>query len=216
MITESLLADILQGKLAAGQHLVIAELAGRYLVSPTPIREALVALEGIGIVDFFPNRGAVVRRLTRVDAEEICQVRQALECEAVRLACGRIDAAQLAQLAQSCRGIQATTRATSRLIDRSRTVDNQLHDLIRTSSGNRLLIRELQRLMLLFRGLRDAAWRRYAATADHARLITEAAEHLTIIERLQSGRPRQACCAMSQHIRGGLVHWIEAMPELAQ
>ena len=98
VITESLLSDILSGTLAAGQHLVINELAKCYEVSPTPIREAFVALEGIGIVDFFPNRGAIVRRLTRVDAHEISQVRKALECEAVRLACGQIDATKLARL----------------------------------------------------------------------------------------------------------------------
>ena len=55
MITESLLADVFQGRLIGGQHLVIHDLAARYDVSPTPVREALVALEGLGVVEFFPN-----------------------------------------------------------------------------------------------------------------------------------------------------------------
>jgi len=172
-----------------------------------------VALEGMGIVDFFPNRGAVIHKLTRIDAAEICQVRQALECEAVRLACGKIDPAKLARLAESCRHIQMTTRATRPLIDRSRRVDNLVHDLIRKASGNRLLMRELERLALLFRGLRDAAWRRYEATADHDRLVTEAHEHLEIVEHLRHGRPRQARRAMGHHIRGGLTYWIQALPD---
>ncbi len=213
VITEWLLNDILRGSLGAGQRLIIGDLARRYDVSPTPIREALVALEGIGIVDFFPNRGAVVRKLTRVDAEEICQMRQALECEAVRLACGKIESTKLVQLASRCRQIRATNRATPILIDRSREVDNELHDLIGVSCGNRLLIRELQRLTLLFRALRDAAWRRYAATLDHARLITEAVEHLAIVEHLQRKQQRQACRAMSRHIQGGLKYWIEALSD---
>ena len=213
LITEWLLNDILRGALAAGQRLVIGELAKCYDVSPTPIREALIALEGIGMVDVFPNRGAIVRKLTQVDAQEMCQVRRALECEAVRLACGHIDPAKLVELSEACRRIQATTRATPALIDRSRRIDNQLHDLIRISCGNRLLIREIQRLSMLFRAFRDAAWRRYETTRDHDRLVTEASEHLAIVEHLRDVRRRQACHAMSRHIRGGLAYWIKALPE---
>ena len=83
-IVASLLTDVFQGRLRAGQHLVTRELAGRFGVSHTPIREALIALAGIGIIDLLPNRGAVVRRVTPRDVREICQVRRVLECEAVR------------------------------------------------------------------------------------------------------------------------------------
>ncbi|MDP7019906.1 MAG: GntR family transcriptional regulator, partial [Pirellulaceae bacterium] len=67
MVTEALLTEIFQGRLSAGQHLVISDLSKRLGVSSTPVREALVALEGIGIVDSIPNRGAVVRQVTRAD-----------------------------------------------------------------------------------------------------------------------------------------------------
>lgn len=55
-IVESLLTDVFEGRLRAGQHLVTQELAERFSVSHTPIREALVALAGIGIIDLLPNR----------------------------------------------------------------------------------------------------------------------------------------------------------------
>ena len=63
-IVQSLLADVFHGRLRAGEHLVTQELAQRFGVSHTPIREALIALAGIGIIDLLPNRGAVVRRVT--------------------------------------------------------------------------------------------------------------------------------------------------------
>src|SRR5207253_11519126 len=66
-------------------------LAARFGVSHTPIREALIELAGIGVVSLLPNRGAVVRPITARDVREVCQVRRALECLAVRQACGRID-----------------------------------------------------------------------------------------------------------------------------
>ena len=89
-IVESILADVFHGRLRAGQHLVTQELAERFGVSHTPIREALISLSGIGIIDLLPNRGAVVRPVTVKDVREICQVRRALECEATRSSCGRI------------------------------------------------------------------------------------------------------------------------------
>src|SRR6266404_9416011 len=75
-IVESLLAEIFRGGLRAGERLVTEQLARRFGVSHTPIREALIELAGIGIVDLFPNRGAVVRRVTTKDVREVCHVRR--------------------------------------------------------------------------------------------------------------------------------------------
>src|SRR5437660_11889124 len=97
-IVESLLSDVFRGELNAGRHLVTQELADRFNVSHTPIREALIALAGVGIIDLVPNRGAVVRQITAREVREVMQVRRALECEAVRLACGRIDLGILSEL----------------------------------------------------------------------------------------------------------------------
>src|SRR5271168_5216366 len=83
-IVQALLTEVFEGRLRAGQHLVTQELAERFGVSHTPIREALIALEGIGIIDLLPNRGAVVRQLTARDIREVCAVRRVLECEAAR------------------------------------------------------------------------------------------------------------------------------------
>ena len=94
MVAELLLGEVFKGTLRAGQRLVIKDLSERFQVSSTPIREALVQLEGIGIIDFVPNSGAVVRQVTTADVREVCQVRRALECEATRSACGRLDLAE--------------------------------------------------------------------------------------------------------------------------
>src|SRR5438874_1991218 len=74
-IVESLLTEIFQARLRAGERLVTEQLARRFGVSHTPIREALIELAGTGIVDLFPNKGAVVRKVTARDVREICQVR---------------------------------------------------------------------------------------------------------------------------------------------
>src|SRR5437867_5629979 len=106
-IVQSILSDVFAGRLRAGRHLVTQELAERFRVSHTPIREALIALAGIGIIDLLPNRGAVVRRVTAKDVKEICQVRRVLECAATRNACGRISADELKPLAAELRRLRS-------------------------------------------------------------------------------------------------------------
>ena len=113
-IVQSLMADVFQGRLRAGEHLVTQELATRFGVSHTPIREALIALAGVGVIDLLPNRGAVVRRVSPKEVREVCQVRRALECEATRSACGRIDLAELHALADDLRRMIARQDAVRR------------------------------------------------------------------------------------------------------
>ncbi len=212
-IVQSLLADVFQGRLRAGAHLVTQELAERFGVSHTPIREALIALAGIGIIDLLPNRGAVVRRVTPHEVREVCQVRRALECEAARSACGRIDLAELHALAEQLRRmIAAKARPSTRFIEQARAVDSRLHDLIADSCGNAFLAKEIGRLKTLFRVFRDVAWQHDEARNDFHRLAEEAHEHLAIVEALLAGDARAAGRAMAQHIRSGVRYWSRAMP----
>lgn len=212
-LVESLLADVFQGRLQAGEHLVAQDLAKRFGVSPTPIREALITLAGIGLVDLQPNRGAVVRRVTPHEVREVCQVRRVLECQAVRSACGRIDLAELHALAAELRRlVSVRARSGNGFIAKARALDSRLHDLIADSCGNAFLAKELGRLKILFRAFRDVAWQHEEACNDFHRLGEEAREHLAIIEALLAGDSKQATRAMAQHIRSGARYWSRALP----
>src|SRR5437016_3820384 len=151
-IVQSILTDVFEGRLRAGRHLVTQELAERFGLSHTPIREALIELAGIGIIDLLPNRGAVVRRVTSRDVREMYQVRCILECAATRRACGRINVADLQALAADLRRILAAAGGSSgRLVQEARRTDNRLHDVIADSCANAFLAQELGRLKTLFR-----------------------------------------------------------------
>jgi DNA-binding GntR family transcriptional regulator len=213
-IVESVLKDIVQGVLWPGQHLVAQALAERLGVSLTPVREALIALAGIGVVDLLPNRGAVVRRLTRREVREVCAVRRILECGAVRSACGRIDAAELAALDGEMRRLVAVEPPFQvGFIEQARAVDSRLHDAIARSCGNALLAKEIGRLTMLFRAFRDIAWDCEAQNCDYRRLALEAHEHLAIVEALMAGDQRAASRAMARHIQSGMKYWCRALPE---
>jgi DNA-binding GntR family transcriptional regulator len=212
-IVQSLLTDIFQGRLEAGQHLVTQDLAERFGVSHTPVREALIAMAGIGVIDLVPNRGAVVRQVTTKDVREVCQVRRALECEAVRRACGRIERAELEQMAEELRSLAGISRrSAAQFLDLARALDSRLHDLIANRCGNAFLANELNRLKTLFRAFRDMAYSHYKELNDLRRLGEEAREHLAIVEALLAGDAREAARAMSHHIRTGVKYMARSLP----
>jgi DNA-binding GntR family transcriptional regulator len=215
-IVQALLGDVFQGRLRVGVRLITQELAERFGVSHTPIREALVALAGIGIIDLLPNRGAVVRRVGAQDVREVYQVRRVLECTATRLACGRVDLAQLHALAADLRRLMTPKTPSRRFIEEARAVDSRLHDLIAASCGNGFLAAELGRLKILFRAFRDVAWEHDEARNDYHRLTEEAHEHLAIVEALLAGNAREAGRAMRRHIRSGAKYWSRALPQPAE
>jgi DNA-binding GntR family transcriptional regulator len=211
-IVESLLSDVLHGRLRPGHHLVTKALADRFGVSHTPIREALIALAGVGIVDLLPNRGAIVRRLTPRDLHEMCQVRRALECEAVRNACGRIDLGVLRALRADLRRLNCAN-APSRpgFIEKARDVDIRLHDAIEASSENLFLMHELGRLKILFRTFRDASRELVQARYSRRRVVQDVREHLAIVEALLAGDRGEAVVAMSRHVMASRKYWSRAM-----
>jgi DNA-binding GntR family transcriptional regulator len=212
-VVQVILTDIFHGRLRAGQRLVTEALAGRFGVSHTPIREALIELHGMGVVDLLPNRGAVVRAVTPRDVREVCQVRKLLECEAVRGAARRADRRQVEALDAAIRQLAAAP-ADPAAVARARELDSRLHELIRESCGNAFLAAELARLRILFRTFRDVTWDLELARHDFHRLAVEAREHLAITEALLAADPKSATRAMAAHIRSGVTYWTRVTANL--
>ena len=79
LVAERLRAQIVAGELASGTKLRQVEIARRFGVSTTPVREALAALQREGLVRLHPQRGAVVFVPTVEDLREHYEIRAALE-----------------------------------------------------------------------------------------------------------------------------------------
>jgi len=213
-LVKSLLGDVFSGRVRAGDHLTTQDLADRFGVSHTPVREALIALAGIGVIDLLPNRGAVVRRVTAAEVHEVCQVRRALECEATRSACGRIELAELHALADDLKRMMAVKpRPGTRFIEQARAIASRLHDLIADSCGNSFLAKELNRLKTLFRAFRDVSYTRDEPEQVARRLRIEIGEHTAIVDALLAGDRKAAGLAMSRHIQSAVAHWIRTLLE---
>ena len=85
-IVERLREDILTGRLQPGSRLIESDLTARFAVSRGPVREALRRLSADGLIEHWPHRGAIVRRLTEREIRELFLIRIEMEALAARLA----------------------------------------------------------------------------------------------------------------------------------
>jgi DNA-binding GntR family transcriptional regulator len=197
-VTEHLLAAVFERRFVSGEHLVVQKLSEKLGVSPTPVRESLVELEGLGVVELVPHHGAVVQPFGPSQLEEMSQVRRVLEAEAARCAFGKIPEAALSDLKAELEALNSI-EASEAWDRRARQVDTMLHDLISDNCGNRRLALEIRKYLTLFRALRNVShlrdsWNDYRHTND-------VPEHLQIVNAYLKGRAEQAGTAMHDHIR---------------
>ncbi|WP_433890476.1 GntR family transcriptional regulator [Streptomyces sp. CA-111067] len=74
-IADALRDEVLTGRLQAGRHFTVKEIADLYGVSATPVREALVDLAAQGLLDVEQHRGFQVRRLGSADFRSLTEAR---------------------------------------------------------------------------------------------------------------------------------------------
>ncbi len=198
-LVQQVLAKFFQGEYQPNQRMTVSSLAKEWNVSATPVREALVELEGIGIVEIFPNRGAVLRNFGAKELREICQVRRILESEATRCACGHITPHELARLEK----IFSELSSAKRTVEWSETTqewDDYLHELIYRTCGSERLSHEINRYRVLYRTLRQVRHSKRQNVKDYQQM-EENAEHLTIVQALAAGKPEKAAQAMNEHLQ---------------
>jgi DNA-binding GntR family transcriptional regulator len=192
-LVKRLLAEIFDGRMPAGTRLIILNLAKRFGLSSTPVREALLELETNGMVQFIHNRGAVVKPFGPEQLREIFELRRILETEATRMACGRIDPAALSELQRNLRDLIEQPRAKEWL-DMGMIADRKLHAMIGANCGNVRLAEEIRRCDALVQVLRDTVGN------DRRAANRAVEEHLAIVDALAAGDADAAARAMGIHI----------------
>ena len=106
-LAHELQVEILTGRIPLGTRLRQEDLAARFGVSRTPIREALRQLQAIGLVEQLGHRGALVKSFEPDECRNIFLVRAELEGLAAERAAGRLTNYDNADLAAA----QALLRA---------------------------------------------------------------------------------------------------------
>lgn len=191
-LREAIEEEVATGRLLPGTHLDEIELAGRFGVSRTPIREALSQLAGEGLVEMRPRRGAVVAQASPQRLVEMFEVMAELESMCVRLAARRVSDEELLALAavhESCRGAAAEKDPDAYFY-----ANEAFHQGLYEASHNGFLIeqaRSLQRKLRPYRRLQLRVRNRLQNSFD---------EHEAILNALRSGDVALAVSSVRDHV----------------
>lgn len=151
-ILENIRDAIISGSLKAGSRVSEPELAERYGISRTPIREAFRQLESEGYLTVIPRRGAVVSEFSDKDVEEFYAIKSILEGYAARCACQKLTEKELKRL-------QSINNRLSELADLNDIktffkVHDDFHDLFIKAADNEKLRDLIVNLLARFQRLR--------------------------------------------------------------
>lgn len=188
-VREQLRERIATGVLRPGDRLVERDLAEDLGVSRVPVREAIRSLEADGFVVVQSPRRVVVRQLSRVDIEELFDVREALEVLATGLACQRVDPPALRRLKSAV--TEAARALAAGNIAQTAEANLRFHQEIVTLAGNGLLLSMLHQLEDRLRWL-------FRQNEDWDRLLQE---HRRLYEAIASGDPELARACAAEHVR---------------
>jgi DNA-binding GntR family transcriptional regulator len=177
LVTRELRRRILVGELAPGERLVEDRIAEMLGVSRNPVREAIRVLAAEGFVDVTPRRGAAVSRLSADEAEELFDVRMALEGLAARLAARKRSPAAIERL----RALLTRSRSAVESGDLAGVADmnTDFHAAVAEASGNAYLNLVVEPM------LRRSQWV-FLQTAD-ARAPHSWTEHAGLLEAIVAG-----------------------------
>jgi DNA-binding GntR family transcriptional regulator len=195
-VAERLRGEIVAGGLPAGSRLRQVEIARRFGVSTTPVREALAALQREGLVRLHPQRGAVVFVPTVDDLREHYEIRAALEALAAARTAERFEpewAAALELLLDEMAGGPPAGRYLE--------LNQRFHTGVYERCGR-------PRLVDMIAALRDASsayLNIYRAAADFPVERLDA-EHREILAACVARDPERAATAARRHLEHTVEH----------
>ena len=172
-ILETIREAILKGTLKPGEKVAEPELAERFGISRTPIREAFRQLESEGYLTVIPRKGAVVTALSEQDVQEFYAIKSILEGYAAELAATRLTDKDIDKLKSINEKLKAL--ASEGDVKAFFRVHGEFHDLFVRAAGNHKLAELITQMGLKFNRLRMASLsvkgRMDISVAEHERLI---------------------------------------------
>ncbi|MDQ3156813.1 MAG: GntR family transcriptional regulator [Actinomycetota bacterium] len=177
---------IISGQLGASEPLRQRELAARFGVSQTPVREALRRLESEGLVVNDPHRGASVTESRRGIVEDNAQIRAVLEPLGARLASRAITTEQVKVLSR----LNGEMAALDDGDQRYGGLNREFHFTIYESAASPML---LSMMRLLWQAMPAGP----VVTRSHRESVLQ---HGELIDALRSGDAERAAEITKRHI----------------
>lgn len=188
-------AAIREGTLAPGERLTETDLAARFGVSRTPVRQAIARLEAEGLLTHEPRRGLTVTRPDHQQVVELYVMREVLEGAAARLAAQHASETEIAAMAEIVEREPDAFGDARALAE----VNLRLHGLLYLAAHNRYLLRSLEQLSATMALLPTLLTRGGRAEAAHA-------EHRAILKAIAKRDGDAAEAAARRHARAAQKH----------
>jgi DNA-binding GntR family transcriptional regulator len=196
-VYETLKDRIINHVMKPGEPISEGLLSVELKISKTPIREAIQQLEKEGFIENLPGKGSFVSRISVQDLREFFEIREMLECEAIRRAALRRDPQKLEAIRRSFQSSEASPQNGS---PRQFRAGEQIHAFIFESIGN-------QRLMEIYGRLQEHIVRHrnyFFSDVHEGRPEASYKEHLEILEAMAAQDPARCEQAMRAHLRNSL------------
>ncbi len=151
-IVDTIREAIINGILKPGTKISEPELAERFGISRTPIREALRQLESEGFITVIPRKGAIVSKLSKKDVEDFYELKSILEGFAARKAVEKISDDDIEHMEHVNRQLEKLTKKGD--LRRVYELHNEFHDTFLKACGNDKLYGIVQNLVRQFQRFR--------------------------------------------------------------
>lgn len=179
-VIEALISTL---KLAPGSPIIEAELIALSQLGRTPVREALLRMVAIGLIDQQPRRGLVVSNIDLADHLDLIQTRRVLERLIAACAARRATAAQRQEIL--LRAEHMVLAAESGQLEDYMRADHELDQINHQASQNYSAVQCVLPLIV--------KCRRFWYAYQHEGEIKEGARHhLTLAQGIASGNEKAA------------------------
>lgn len=201
-IYERIREDIIEGRLAANERLIVGALARRYGTSTNPIREALQQLRGEGFVVIHPNRGARVRPIDEDFLRDTNEIEMLIEPYFTRWFVRIATEADITRMER----LQAEMEE---LNFRDVAQQAQLDTLFHATVYERHYNQHAFDLWWKHREILNAITKRFPMALGRRADIVR--EHRALIEALKAQDSERAGAIVAEHVAGSGRHMIEQM-----
>jgi DNA-binding GntR family transcriptional regulator len=193
IVQQKIISDISRGVLPSGMRLEEIEIAARYAVSRTPVREALRQLAALGMVDIKLRQGVVVAERSLDQFTNILEVIADLEASSARYAAQRMTEAERLRLS-------AVQNDMAQIVARSQTVrfdrtNRLLHQIVHEGAHNSALSRSIEQMRM-----RTLPYTRAEFISERKRMEISHMEHHGIVQAIMRREPEGAYHAMRLHV----------------
>jgi DNA-binding GntR family transcriptional regulator len=151
-IVESIRNAIVNGKLQPGTRIAEPELADKFGISRTPIREAFRQLESEGFISVVPRKGAIVASISPQDISNFYDLKMVLEGYAAHCAAKVLTPADIAKMETVNRQMEAASHKKD--LRRILALHNEFHDIFLRACGNEKLHAIVQNMVMQFQRFR--------------------------------------------------------------